>query len=205
MAERLPAELADRVRLVVLDVDGVLTDNGVYVGRSETGPVELKRFHVQDGLGIKMMVWAGIEVVLVSGRVSHATTLRAAELGIEAHQDGGARKIPLLETIMERVGADWDQVAMVADDLADLPVLRKVGLPVAVANGVAEVRAQARWCTRRPGGEGAVREFAEALLKGRGIWSDLVDAYCRSREHGEITEHFAAIRAQREGAASHEF
>ncbi|MEJ2679882.1 MAG: HAD hydrolase family protein, partial [Gemmatimonadota bacterium] len=137
-----------------------------------------------------------------SGRESHATTLRAAELGIEAHQDAGARKIPLLVSIMERLGADWDEVAMVADDLADLPVLRKVGLPVAVANAVAEVRAQARWCTRRPGGAGAVREFAEALLKSRGVWSNLVDAYCRSREHGEITEHFAAIQAQRGKAAA---
>lgn len=202
MADRLPPDLAQRVRLVVLDVDGVLTDNGIYVGRSENGPVELKRFHVQDGLGVKMMVWSGIEVVMVSGRESHATTLRAAELGIEAHQDGGARKIPLLESIMHRLGADWDEVAMVADDLADLPVLRKVGLPVAVANGVPEVRAQARWCTRRPGGAGAVREFAEALLKARGVWTDLVDAYCRSREHGEITEHFADIRTGRQGAAA---
>lgn len=201
MTDRLPPDLAQRVRLVVLDVDGVLTDNGIYVGRSESGPVELKRFHVQDGLGIKMMVWAGIEVVLVSGRESHATMLRAAELGIEAHQDGGARKIPLLESIMGRLGADWHEVVMVADDLADLPVLRRVGLPVAVANAVPEVRAQARWCTRRPGGAGAVREFAETLLKARGVWSDLVDAYCRSREHGEITEHFADIRARRQGVA----
>jgi len=197
MAERLSPELARRVRLVVLDVDGVLTDNGIYVGRNEAGPVELKRFDVQDGLGVKMMVWAGIQVVLVSGRESYATTLRAAELGIEAHQDGDARKIPLLESILERLGADWQEVAMVADDLADLPVLRKVGLPVAVANAVAEVRARARWCTRTPGGHGAVREFSEELLKARGVWSDLVDAYCRSREHGDITEHFADIRAGR--------
>ncbi len=204
MADGLPLDLAQRVRLVVLDVDGVLTDNGVYIGHSDAGPVELKRFHVQDGLGIKMMVWAGIEVVLVSGRESPATTLRAAELGIEAHQDGEARKVPLLESIMARLGAGWDEVAMVADDLADLPVLRKVGLPVAVANAVPEVRALARWCTRQRGGEGAVREFAEALLKGRGVWSDLVDAYCRSREHGEISEHFAAIRARREGVMGRE-
>ncbi len=183
VAGELTPELAKRIRLVVLDVDGVLTDNGVYLGSTAAGePVELKRFHIQDGLGMKLLQWSGIEVIMLSGRVSTATTLRAEELGVEAFQDAGARKTPILESVMTRLGADWDQVAMLGDDLADLPVLRQVGLPVAVANAVAEVRAEARWVTERSGGTGAVREFAEALLKARGTWSAVVEAYCRSRD-----------------------
>jgi len=182
MSERIPAELARRIRLVLFDVDGVLTDGGLYIGRSEGGDaVELKRFDITDGLGVHMLVWSGLQVALVSGRESAATRLRAAELGIECFEDAGARKIPVVARLIERHGVSWDEVAFVADDLADLPVLRRVGLPVAVANAVPEVRAASRWVTRRPGGHGAVREFAEALLRARGDWGRLVDEYCRLR------------------------
>ena len=182
MSDRIPAELARRIRLALFDVDGVLTDGGLYVGRSENGDaVELKRFDITDGLGVHMLVWSGIQVALVSGRESAATRLRAAELGVECFEDAGARKIPVVAKLIERHGVSWDEVAFVADDLADLPVLRRVGLPVAVANAVPEVRAASRWVTRRPGGHGAVREFAEALLRARGDWGRLVDEYCRLR------------------------
>ncbi|MFO7260071.1 MAG: HAD-IIIA family hydrolase [bacterium] len=186
MSDRIPAGLARRIRLVLFDVDGVLTDGGLYIGRSEKGDaVELKRFDITDGLGVHMLVWSGLRVALVSGRESPATRLRAAELGIECYEDAGARKIPLVAKLVERHGVSWDEVAFVADDLADLPVLRRVGLPVAVANAVPEVRAACRWVTSRPGGHGAVREFAEALLKARGEWGRLVDEYCRIRS-GEV-------------------
>ncbi len=189
MREQIPAELARRVRLVALDVDGVLTDNGVYIGRTESGEaVESKRFHILDGLGIKMLGWAGIPVALVSGRESEATRIRAEELGIESYQDSGARKLPALERLIADHGVSWDEVAFVGDDLADLPALSRVGLPVAVANAVPEVKALARWQTRRQGGNGAVREFAEALLKARGEWSRLVVEYQRAREAMDVTD-----------------
>jgi 3-deoxy-D-manno-octulosonate 8-phosphate phosphatase (KDO 8-P phosphatase) len=170
------------VRLLLLDVDGVLTDAGVYVGEGEDGrPVELKRFDIQDGVGILLLRESGIEVALVSGRVSPATTLRAEELGLECHQDAGAQKLPAVRGMLERKGLDWSQVAMLGDDLPDLAVLRRVGLPAAVGNAVEEVRREAVWVGRRSGGRGAVREFARALLDARGEWEQAVEAYVAAR------------------------
>lgn len=187
-------DLARRIRVVVLDVDGVLTDNGVYLGRTDEGEkLELKRFHIMDGLGIRMLSWAGLHVVLVSGRKSAATEVRARELGIECLQEG-SRKLPVVDRVLSREGADWAELAMVADDLADLPVMRRAGLPVAVANAAPEIRAHALWNTTRNGGDGAVREFAEALLHARGEWDRLVEAYRRSREEGgDVTDHLEAV------------
>ncbi len=184
MSEAFPAGRAHTVRVVVLDVDGVLTDNGVYLGTHGGDRVELKKFHIMDGLGIKMLQWAGLRVVLVSGRESPATTLRADELGVENRQVAGGYKVAAVEAILEESGADWDELAVVADDLADLPLMMRAGLPVAVNNAAPEVRAESAWTTSRTGGDGAVREFAEALLTARGQWKSLVDAYRRSREEG---------------------
>lgn len=182
---RIPEELARAVRVVVLDVDGVLTDNGVYIGATETGDrVELKRFDIMDGLGIKMLVWAGLHVELVSGRESPATTFRAGELDVPVRQIAGGFKLDAVEAVLESAGAGWEDLAMVADDLADLPVMLRAGFPVAVANAAPELHALARWTTSVPGGKGAVREFAEALLEARGEWAGLVEAYRRSREEG---------------------
>lgn len=180
---RIGEALARRIRIVFLDVDGVLTDGGVYVGAlPEGGSVELKRFDIQDGLGVKMLQWAGIEVAVVSGRVSDATRVRARELGItECHQDPEAEKLPLVRRILEERNLDEGQAAHLADDLADLPVLRVVGLPAAVANAVPEVREASAWTGARRGGDGAVREFARALLEARGEWDDLVGDYCDAR------------------------
>lgn len=180
---RVPQEIAHRIRLVVLDVDGVLTDAGVYLGADAEGrPIELKRFDIQDGLGIRLLQEAGIEVALVSGRVSAATAARARELRIrECHQDSGAHKLPIVLEMMARLGLEWSEVAMMGDDLPDLPVLRQVGLPVAVANAVREVRAVARWTARREGGRGAVREFTRVLLEARGEWEVRVTAYLDAR------------------------
>jgi 3-deoxy-D-manno-octulosonate 8-phosphate phosphatase (KDO 8-P phosphatase) len=188
---RLDPDLARRIRVVVLDVDGVLTDNGVYIGQSEAGErVELKRFHIMDGLALKMLQWAGLRVVLVSGRESPATTLRAGELGVECRQVAAGYKIPEVTAVLEEAGADWAELAMVGDDLADLPILMRAGLPVAVANACVDVRAGAAWITDRAGGDGAVREFTEALLQARGQWGPLVEAYRRSREEGGDVEEY---------------
>lgn len=179
----IPADLAERIRLVVLDVDGVLTDGGVLLGATPAGEtVEIKRFDIQDGLGIKMLQQAGIVVTVVSGRPSPATSLRARELEIEeVHQEAGGYKLPLVEDLLERHGVGWEEVAMMADDLADLPVFRKVGLPVSVANAVPEIAAAARWSCPLEGGNGAVRAFSQALLGARDEWDRQVEAYVRAR------------------------
>jgi 3-deoxy-D-manno-octulosonate 8-phosphate phosphatase (KDO 8-P phosphatase) len=173
--------------MVVFDVDGVLTDGGIYLGATAAGErVEMKRFEITDGLGVHLLRDAGIIVAIVTGRESDAVRLRAAELGIdECHQDAGAAKLPILEALLERHGLGWDEVAFLGDDLADLPVLERVGLPAAVANAVPEVRARARWVGRKRGGEGAAREFAEALLHARGEWAERVNRYVHARERGE--------------------
>ena len=181
-AHTIPGEVARRIRLAVFDVDGVLTDAGVYLGETEAGEgVELKRFNIQDGLGLKFLDQAGIHVVLISGRVSQATSVRARELDLELHQDGGARKMVHLHRVMEREGVDWHEVAMLADDLPDLAVLRRVGLKAAVANAQPEVMEIAEWVSRAPGGHGAAREFCRALLEARGEWRDLVERYVSER------------------------
>ena len=181
----LDAALARRLKLVGFDVDGVLTDNGLYVGMVGDHPVEFKRFHIQDGLGIRLLRTAGLAVVWVSGRESAATALRARELAVdELIQDPTARKLPVFEALLARRGLAWHECAFVGDDLADLPVLARVGLPVAVANGVPEVQAAARLVTTVPGGQGAVREVAELILKARGEWHDLVTKYFE--EGGEV-------------------
>jgi 3-deoxy-D-manno-octulosonate 8-phosphate phosphatase (KDO 8-P phosphatase) len=180
----LSPELAKAIRLVVLDVDGVLTDGGVYMGELPGGEsLEMKRFDIQDGLGIRLLQWSGIEVAIVSGRVSHATAIRARELDItECHQDGGAQKIKAIQGIMERMGGvEWSQVAMLADDLPDLAVLRRVGVPAVVGNATEVVRGVAVWQGRCRGGHGAVREFCEAILRSRGDWDSLVEDYVTAR------------------------
>jgi len=182
----IPAELARRVRLLVLDVDGVLTDGGIYLGATGSGErVELKRFDIQDGLGIRLVQEAGITVAIVTGRESHSVRLRAEELGIvECHQDPSAAKLRIMTGLLERLGIGWEETAFVGDDLPDLAILRRVGLPAAVGNATSDARACALWHGTRHGGHGAVREFAEALLTARGEWAERVEAYVRDREAG---------------------
>jgi len=170
--------IASRIRILGLDVDGVLTDNGIYVGPIEGRGVELKRFHIQDGLGHVLMRCAGLPVVWVSGRHSEATRLRAEELKVEELlQVPGLRKLEAVGALLERRGLSWDTMAFVGDDLADLQVLRRVGLPIAVANAVAEVKAVASYVTRASGGQGAVREVIETLLRARGLWPEILERY----------------------------
>ena len=176
---------ADRVRLLGLDVDGVLTDNGVYIGPIAGNRVELKRFDIQDGLGLILLRTAGLPVVWVSGRSSEATALRAAELRVEeVLQVPGPRKLAAFEEVLQRRGVEWGEVAFVGDDLADLPLLRRVGLPIAVANAVPDVKAAASYITRAAGGHGAVREVIELLLRARGEWPDILERYFREPAAG---------------------
>jgi 3-deoxy-D-manno-octulosonate 8-phosphate phosphatase (KDO 8-P phosphatase) len=180
---RIAPDVARSIRLIILDVDGVLTDGGLYMGATAEGiSLELKRFEITDGLGIRMMDRAGLHVVLVSGRSSAANRVRAVELDVPFHEGPGGFKLEIVEELHGSHGVDWQGTACVCDDLADLPIFRRAGLAVAVANAVPEVKAIAHGVTRRRGGYGAVREFAEALLRARGQWAALVEAYVSQRD-----------------------
>lgn len=184
-AARIDPELARRIRVVILDADGVLTDGGIYVADGEHEPFGLRRFHVHDGVGILMLRRAGITVAIVSGKLSRALRARAAELGIEeVHQVDPYDKLPTVEAILDGAKAGWDETAFIGDDIADLAVLREVALAATVPGAATEVHAAAAWTSRTPGGSGAVREFAEALLRARDEWTPRVEAYveeCRAR------------------------
>ena len=186
MFEPIAPELARRIRMVVFDVDGVMTDGGVYLGAPASGEsVELKRFDIQDGLGVLMLRNAGLRVGIVTSRVSEAVRIRAEELQVDdLHQDPKADKLNALTAILERNGVGWDETAFLGDDLPDLAVLRRVGLPAVVGNATSDARAAAVWAAKKHGGPGAVREFAEALLTARGQWADAVARYVAEREAG---------------------
>jgi len=173
---------ARRIKLIGIDVDGVLTNNAVYLGLVDGQRVEFKQFDIQDGLAMALARRMGLVIAWVSGRYSDATTLRATELRIdEVIQDPGARKVPAMTEMLLRRGIGWEEVAFLGDDLADIPVLRRVGLPLAVANAVAEVKALAGYITQTPGGSGAVREAIEALLRAQGRWDEAVALYLTDR------------------------
>lgn len=171
-------ERARRIRLVLLDVDGVLTDGRIFVYSDGT---EGRAFHVRDGHGIRMGQRGGLMFGLLSGRESRVVTDRAEELYItEVHQgvlDKGAR----YEEIVERLRIPDEQVSYVGDDLVDVPILRRVGLGVAPADAVPEAIAAAHWLTSRRGGDGAVREVVDLLLRATGKWNTLTERYFKAR------------------------
>ena len=174
--------LARRIALVCFDVDGVLTDGGIVLGDVAGQRVELKQYDIQDGLGIVMLRQAGLRTAIVTGRESVSVALRARELQVDdCVQDNQARKVRAMQGLLAKYGLDWDAVAFVGDDLPDLGVMRRVGLPVCVGNASPEARRAATVALTRHGGRGAVREFCEALLRARGEWDTQVEAYVTSR------------------------
>jgi 3-deoxy-D-manno-octulosonate 8-phosphate phosphatase (KDO 8-P phosphatase) len=174
--------VARNIRVVGLDVDGVLTDGGIYLGDVDGTRQEFKRYDIQDGLGIYFLRSAGLIPVIVTGRVSMSVELRARELGIEhVSQDADAQKLAGLWRILDRLGLGMEHVAFIGDDFPDLAILRRVALPVSVANASPEIRAACKVQLSRSGGRGAVREFAELLLLARGMWSEVVERYVAER------------------------
>lgn len=158
---------ARAVRLLILDVDGVLTDGRLVYG---PGGEEDKVFHVHDGLAIEAAGRSGLAVAILSSRASPAVSRRMADLGVlEVHQ-GATDKAAALDGLLRRRGVALRETAYMGDDLPDLPLLTKVGLALAPANAPAEVKRVAHWVGRRAGGDGAVREAVEAILKARGAW-----------------------------------
>jgi 3-deoxy-D-manno-octulosonate 8-phosphate phosphatase (KDO 8-P phosphatase) len=174
--------LARSIRFVGLDVDGVLTDGGIYLGAVDGKPLEMKRYEIQDGLGIYLLQKAGIRCAIITGRVSDSVRLRAAELGIEdLAQDPNAQKLPAFLAMLDRHGIAPSEAAFLGDDFPDMAVLRLVGLPVAVGNAVPEVKAACVLHLAKTGGAGAVREFAEHLLRARGEWVSVTEQYVAER------------------------
>lgn len=155
---------AARVQLAVFDVDGVLTDGTLLY--TEDGR-ELKAFHVHDGLGLKRLQAAGITVAVITSRESPMVTQRMAELGIDHVYQGQREKLDVFESLCAALNLSADQVAYTGDDLPDLPLIRRVGLGIAVADAHSSVRDAAHWVTGQPGGRGAAREVADLLLDVR--------------------------------------
>jgi 3-deoxy-D-manno-octulosonate 8-phosphate phosphatase (KDO 8-P phosphatase) len=185
----IDVRVARSIKIVGIDVDGVLTDGGIYLGAVDGKPLEFKRYDIQDGLGIYFLRQAGIRVSIVTGRVSESVRLRAAELQIEdVAQDNLARKLPAFLKILGKHGIDPQDAAFIGDDFPDLGILRVVGLPVAVGNAVPEIASVCQLRLTRHGGRGAVREFAEILLKARGEWQSVCERYVavRATETDEV-------------------
>jgi len=169
-----PEQRCQSIELILSDVDGVLTDGGVIF---DNQGIEIKRFHIRDGLGIKLWQRAGYRFGVVTARNSHIVKVRAAELGIDIIRQGFEQKLPTIREIMQQLRLLPEQVCYIGDDLTDLAAIQTVGLGVAVADAATEVRTSAQYVTKLPGGSGAVREAIEFILKAKQRWGDLILKY----------------------------
>lgn len=163
-----------KIRLLLLDVDGVMTDGRIVY--DERGG-EIKAFDVKDGHGIKMLQRAGVRVGIITGRQSPVVEVRARELGIDILFQGVNDKLVPYGQLLQSLGLRDDEVAYVGDDIVDLPVLRRVGFAATVADGLTDLHPLVHYVTTRPGGRGAVREVCDLLLKGSGRWEEVTRSY----------------------------
>jgi 3-deoxy-D-manno-octulosonate 8-phosphate phosphatase (KDO 8-P phosphatase) len=169
---------AAQIELLLMDVDGVLTDGRLYnVPDAEGRMVETKGFDSQDGISLQWMNWHNIRTGLISGRQSPATVERARQCKFAYVYQGHIEKIPILQEILADAGTHSDRVAYIGDDLTDIVVMRRVGLSFATANARDEVKKVAHYTTKAPGGSGAVREVCELILKAKGLWEPLMRKY----------------------------
>ena len=173
MTKQQKVDLA-KIELLILDVDGVLTDGAITISSDGS---ESQPFSMLDGHGIRLWQRAGLKVALLSGRTSAAIKRRAEHLQIEYVLEECHYKLPALKKLLEQIGLSPEKVAYVGDDLPDLPAIRYAGFGVAVANAVDEVKQHADYVTTRPGGNGAVREVIEYILKNAGKWEQLMKRY----------------------------
>jgi len=167
---------AKKIRLLLLDCDGVLTDGKVYF--FDSGVVG-KAFDIRDGFGITLLDRAGIPVVIVTAQKSTLVVLRARQLKIKAVYEAKRDKLKAYRTLTKRFGVRDDEVCFVGDDLIDIPIARRAGLPVAVPAAAEELKKHARYVTKASGGAGAVREIIEIILRAQGLWKAIVDGYRR--------------------------
>ncbi len=162
-----------RIKLLITDVDGVMTDGGLYLGENE----ELKKFCTLDGAGIKYLLRNDIKVAIVTGRESATVERRARELGIEEVHQHALKKLPIFEALLKKYKLTPEEVAYVGDDLPDLPLLIRAGVAFAVSDAVSDVKKRAHYITKSAGGSGALREIAELILKAQNKWSQVVNGY----------------------------
>ena len=162
---------------MIVDVDGVMTDGRIILD-GDSG--EYKAFHVRDGHGIKMLQREGVKVAIITGRSSHVVNRRAQELGIDIVVQGSKDKTKDYARIIADLGVRDEDVAYVGDDIVDLPVMRRVGLPVAVADAEEYVKSEAVLITGRGGGRGAVREVTDMILKSKGVWDAATERYYKT-------------------------
>lgn len=167
-------EKAKRIKLLILDVDGVLTDGKLYFDNDGN---EYKSFHARDGHGIKLLRQTGVDVAVISGRKSNMVALRMKNLGIEHVYQGHENKRSAFNEILEKTGLTPDQAAHVGDDLLDLPIMLRVGLAIAVNDANFAVKQHADWCTTLTGGHGAVREVCDFIMQAQGSFDQLLNTY----------------------------
>jgi 3-deoxy-D-manno-octulosonate 8-phosphate phosphatase (KDO 8-P phosphatase) len=169
-------QICQPIDLLLADVDGVLTDGRILL---DSRGVEIKQFHIRDGMGIRLWQKAGYGFGLITARSSQTVRMRAAELGIEIIRQGREDKGVAVRELLGELNVEPERVCYVGDDLLDLPAVGQVGLSVAVADACPELRRAAHFVTAAPGGRGAVREAIETILKAQGRWDELVAAYLR--------------------------
>jgi 3-deoxy-D-manno-octulosonate 8-phosphate phosphatase (KDO 8-P phosphatase) len=169
--------IARRIRLLILDVDGVMTDGGIILDGRDN---ELKSFHVRDGHGIKMLIKAGITVALITGRQSKVVQRRARELGITDVFQKSYKKSIAYGRLAEKYSLTDKEIAYAGDDIVDISVMKRCGLPIAVADADDCVKPFAKLITKKKGGRGAVREVCDFILKAKGIWKKIIDEYAEN-------------------------
>jgi 3-deoxy-D-manno-octulosonate 8-phosphate phosphatase (KDO 8-P phosphatase) len=165
------AQRLKRIRMLLLDVDGVLTNGGIFLG---SGEQEFKQFHVQDGMGITLAQMGGLKIGIITGRVSESVTIRSKELKIDEVCQGVVNKVEAYDELLQRTKLRDEEVCFVGDDLQDMGLLKRVGLSVAVANARSEVKRIVHIVTEYSGGNGAVREIVEIILKAQGRWETVI-------------------------------
>ena len=172
-----PIEVLDKlkqIRALLLDVDGVLTDGNIIYNNSGN---EIKIFNVKDGLGLKLLISAGIPVGIVTGRTSKALHYRCRDIGIHSVFDAVPDNAKMVDKIVTKLGVPAENIAFIGDDLPDLSLMKRVGLSIAVADAHEVVRRHANWITAAGGGRGAVREVCEALLNAHGLWKKIAERF----------------------------
>jgi 3-deoxy-D-manno-octulosonate 8-phosphate phosphatase (KDO 8-P phosphatase) len=167
-------QLATKIKMIALDVDGVMTDGIIYTNPDGT---ETKGFHVRDGFGIIMAKRAGIKFCLITGRLSATVKHRAQQLDIEEVHGGFTDKAEILDDVLTRHNLKWTEVAYMGDDLFDIPVMRRVQISATPKDGCAEVIDEAKWVSSYCGGHGAIREFVELILKAQGLWVNILEQF----------------------------
>jgi len=168
------SKIARDIRLLILDVDGVLTDGSIILDNKGN---EYKSFHVRDGHGIKMLIRAGIHVAIVTGRQSRVVERRARELGIKDVYQKCFNKISVYHSLVEKYSLSDREVAYVGDDIVDAPVMKKAGMPVTVSDADKGIRKYSLFTTRNGGGRGAVREVSDLILNAKGLMGRMIDEY----------------------------